>query len=43
MDLARAPRRAARKKGSGYENVTDDSEKSGNSLPTHCQQEFWEI
>jgi hypothetical protein len=23
MDLARAPRRAARKKGSGYENGTD--------------------
>ena len=28
MDLARAPRRAARKKGSGYENETDTRSRS---------------
>jgi hypothetical protein len=32
MDLARAPRRAARKKGSGYENVMSGFKDGGGVI-----------
>ena len=37
MDLARAPRRAARKKGSGYENV--EGQKI-NNMPNMASRKF---